>query len=116
MAVRIRMARAGSKRKPFYRFVVIDSRTQRDGGFLDWVGQYNPIAKPHKITVDEAKVSHWLGRGAILSEGVRSLLKKHGTLARIGGAAQGGKAGAGEGQTEAAAEGEAQGQAAEGQA
>lgn len=112
MAVRIRMARAGSKRKPFYRFVVIDSKTQRDGGYLDWVGQYNPIANPHKIVVDEAKVSHWLGRGAILSEGVRSLLKKHGTLARISGPAQGGKASAGEGQAEAAAEG----QAAEGQA
>jgi small subunit ribosomal protein S16 len=113
MAVRIRMARAGSKRKPFYRFVVIDSKTQRDGGFLDWVGHYNPIAKPHKITVDEAKVSHWLGRGAILSEGVRSLLKKNGTLARIGGSAQAGKAGAGEGQTEAPAEGQAvEGQAA----
>lgn len=108
MAVRIRMARAGSKRKPFYRFVVIDSRTQRDGGFLDLVGHYNSIAKPHKITVDEAKVSHWLGRGAILSEGVRSLLKKHGTLARIGAAARGGGGEAAEGQAEGQAVEESQ--------
>jgi small subunit ribosomal protein S16 len=98
MAVRIRMARAGSKRKPFYRFVVIDSRKQRDGGFLDLVGNYNPIAKPHKITVDEAKVSQWMGKGATLSEGVRSLLKKHGTLARIAAPAQAVQGEAGEGQ------------------
>jgi small subunit ribosomal protein S16 len=77
------MTRAGSKRKPFYRFVVIDSKTQRDGGFLDWVGQYNPLAKPHQINVDEAKVSAWLSKGATMSEGVRSLLKKAGTLARL---------------------------------
>ena len=113
MSVRIRMARAGSKRKPFYKFVVINSKTQRDGGFLDLVGHYNPIAKSGGVTVDEAKVSHWLGRGAVLSEGVRSLLKKHGTLGRIGGAAKGSAevsaAAAGEGQIEAAAEGEVQG-------
>jgi len=85
MAVRIRMTRAGSKRKPFYRFVVMDSRVQRDGGFLDLVGLYNPIAKPHQITVNEAKVSEWLAKGATMSEGVRSLLKKNGTLARLAG-------------------------------
>jgi small subunit ribosomal protein S16 len=78
------MTRAGSKRKPFYRFVVIDSKTQRDGGVLDWVGHYNPIAKPHQITVDEAKVSKWVAKGATMSEGVRSLLKKAGTLSRMG--------------------------------
>jgi small subunit ribosomal protein S16 len=83
MAVRIRMTRAGSKRKPFYRFVVMDSRVQRDGGFLDWIGHYNPLAQPYEIKVDEAKFSHWLGRGATLSEGVRSLLKKSGILARL---------------------------------
>jgi small subunit ribosomal protein S16 len=77
------MTRAGSKRKPFYRFVVIDSKAQRDGGFLDWVGHYNPIAKPHEIKVDEAKVSEWIGKGATMSEGVRSLLKKAGTLAKM---------------------------------
>jgi len=88
MAVRIRMTRAGSKRKPFYRFVVMDSSVQRDGGFLDWVGQYNPIAKPHDIKVDEAKVAKWLGRGATLSDGVRSLLKKNGTLKRLEGGAE----------------------------
>jgi small subunit ribosomal protein S16 len=93
MAVRIRMTRAGSKRKPFYRFVVIDSNAQRDGGFLDWVGQYNPIAKPYDIKVDEAKIAAWLGKGATLSEGVRSILKKSGILMRLkGGAAEAGEA------------------------
>lgn len=86
MAVRIRMTRAGSKRKPFYRFVVIDSKTQRDGGVLDWVGHYNPLAKPYEIKVDEAKVSKWIARGATMSEGVRSILKKSGTLAKLGAA------------------------------
>ena len=82
MAVRIRLTRAGSKGRPFYRFVVMDSRVQRDGGFLDWIGHYNPIAKPHVIKVDESKIFDWLGKGATLSEGARSLLKKNGTLAR----------------------------------
>jgi small subunit ribosomal protein S16 len=96
MSVRIRMTRAGSKRKPFYRFVVMDSRVQRDGGFLDWVGQYNPISKPHQITVNEEKVSQWLAKGATMSEGVRSLLKKNGTLARLSAATAGKPAAAAE--------------------
>jgi len=83
MAVRIRLTRTGSKKRPFYRFVVIDSRVQRDGGFLDLVGHYNPLAKPFAITVDEAKLTGWLGKGATMSDGVRSLLKRNGTLARV---------------------------------
>ena len=82
MAVRIRLMRRGSKRRPFYRFVVADSRGKRDGGFLDQIGHYNPIEQPHKIEVDEDKVFEWLGKGAQMSEGARSLLKKTGTLAR----------------------------------
>jgi small subunit ribosomal protein S16 len=82
MAVRIRLMRMGSKRRPFYRFVVADSRGKRDGGFLDQVGYYNPIEQPQKIEVDEAKVFDWLMKGAQLSDGARSLLKKTGTLAR----------------------------------
>jgi small subunit ribosomal protein S16 len=82
MAVRIRLMRMGSKRRPFYRFVVADSRGKRDGGFLDQVGHYNPIEKPLKIEVDEDKVFDWLAKGAQLSDGARSLLKKTGTLAR----------------------------------
>ena len=82
MAVRIRLMRMGSKRRPFYRFVVADSRGKRDGGFLDQVGFYNPIERPQKIEVDEDKVFDWLTKGAQLSDGARSLLKKTGTLAR----------------------------------
>jgi small subunit ribosomal protein S16 len=82
MAVRIRLMRMGSKRRPFYRFVVADSRGKRDGGFLDQVGYYNPIEQPQKIEVDEDKVFDWLTKGAQLSDGARSLLKKTGTLAR----------------------------------
>jgi len=108
MAVRIRMTRAGSKRKPFYRFVVIDSSVQRDGGFLDWVGQYNPITKPHDIKVDEAKISAWLLKGATLSDGVRSLLKKSGALGRIKGGKPEAGAGAGEAEAAAGAEGRAE--------
>jgi small subunit ribosomal protein S16 len=82
MAVRIRLMRMGSKRRPFYRFVVADSRGKRDGGFLEQIGHYNPIEQPQKIEVDEDKVFDWLMKGAQLSDGARSLLKKTGTLAR----------------------------------
>jgi small subunit ribosomal protein S16 len=82
MAVRIRLMRMGSKRRPFYRFVVADSRGKRDGGFLDQVGYYNPIEKPLKIEVDEEKIFDWMSKGAQLTDGTRSLLKKAGTLAR----------------------------------
>jgi small subunit ribosomal protein S16 len=82
MSVRIRLMRMGSKRRPFYRFVVTDSRGKRDGGFLDRVGYYNPIVEPHEIEVDEERIFEWLGKGAGLSDGARSLLQKSGTLAR----------------------------------
>ncbi len=80
MAVRIRLRRMGSKRRPFYRFVVVDSRDKRDGKFLDQVGHYNPIVTPHEFKVDEEKVFDWLKKGAGLSDGARDLLRKHGTL------------------------------------
>ena len=82
MAVRIRLMRMGSKRRPFYRFVVVDSRGKRDGGFLDTVGHYNPIAQPEEIRVDEDKVFDWLGKGAQMSDGAHSLLKKIGIINR----------------------------------
>ena len=80
MAVRIRLRRMGSKRRPFYRFVVVDSRDKRDGKFLDQIGHYNPIVTPHEFKVDEDKVFDWLKKGAGLSDGARDLLRKHGTL------------------------------------
>jgi small subunit ribosomal protein S16 len=82
MAVRIRLKRMGSKRKPFYRFVVVDSRGKRDGGFLEQVGYYNPISTPHEIKVDEAKIRDWLDKGAQMSDSARSLLKKAGVFGK----------------------------------
>ncbi len=82
MAVRIRLKRMGSRHRPFYRFVVADSRTKRDGAFLDEVGYYNPLAKPYEIKVDEEKVFAWLNRGAQVTDGAKSLLKKIGLIER----------------------------------
>ena len=82
MAVRIRLKRMGSKRRPFYRLVVADSRGKRDGSFLDQVGHYNPIAKPHELEIDEEKVFGWLDKGAGLSEGAEGILKQAGLLAK----------------------------------
>jgi small subunit ribosomal protein S16 len=103
MAVRIRLKRMGSKRKPFYRFIVVDSRGKRDGGFLDQVGYYNPISQPHDIKVDEEKLADWLGKGAQMSDGARSLLKKAGFLGRLERGA-GGEAGTDEAVEEAGAQ------------
>ena len=80
MAVRIRLTRKGCKRRPFYRVVVVDGRVKRDGGFLEQIGQYNPITTPHEFKVDEEKVFDWLRKGAEMSDGARDLLKKNGTL------------------------------------
>ena len=75
MAVRMRLTRVGSKKNPIYRVVVADSRSPRDGRFLDIVGQYNPQPNPSLIEFDEDKVKDWLGKGAKPSEAVGRLLK-----------------------------------------
>jgi small subunit ribosomal protein S16 len=76
MAVRIRLARHGAKKKPFYRIVVADSESPRDGRYLETVGTYNPLLDPAEITVKQERVQHWLDQGAIPTDTVRSLLKK----------------------------------------
>ncbi len=76
MAVRIRLTRLGRKKKPFYRIVVADSECKRDGKFLDVVGTYDPLQDPAVIKVDNAKLEDWMGRGALPSNTVKSLLKK----------------------------------------
>ena len=78
MAVRIRLLRMGRKKKPFYRIVVMDSRTRRDGRYLDKIGHYNPIAKPAEIVIDKDKVLSWLEKGAVPSQTVFNLLQKEG--------------------------------------
>ncbi len=80
MAVKIRLARHGSKGNPFYRIVVADSRSPRDGRFIDRIGTYNPRTQPSEINVDQEKAREWLGKGAQPTDQVRKLLKVSGVL------------------------------------
>ncbi len=75
MAVRMRLARVGSKKNPIYRVVVADSRSPRDGKFIEIVGRYNPQTDPSTIELNDDKVRDWLGKGAQPSEAVARLLK-----------------------------------------
>jgi small subunit ribosomal protein S16 len=78
MAVRIRLTRKGSKKKPYYRIVAADSEAPRDGRFLDILGFYNPIKEPAEINLDREKVNKWLENGALASESVKAIFKKEG--------------------------------------
>jgi len=75
----IRMRKMGSKKRPFFRVVVIDSRTARDSSFVEIVGHYNPRTKPAKVEIDRERIDYWVGKGAQLSDTVRTLLKRHAT-------------------------------------
>ena len=74
--VTIRMRRHGAKKSPFYRLVVIDSHSPRDGRALEVVGHYDPKTQPETLRVDRERIEHWVGRGAQLSDTVRSLLAR----------------------------------------
>ena len=79
MSVRIRLKRFGTKKRPFYRIVVMDSHQSRDGVCLEEIGLYHPIEKAEKqIIIDEAKAKAWLAKGALPSDTVRGLLNKKG--------------------------------------
>ncbi len=78
MAVKIRLARFGAKKRPFYRIVVADGRYPRDGRFLENVGTYNPMVEPNEVTLKKERIEYWLGQGATPSDTVNSLLKKEG--------------------------------------
>ena len=78
MAVKIRLTRMGSKKKPFYRIVAINSESRRDGRPLETIGYYNPMTEPADIKVDAEKLKKWLDCGAELSTTVNSLVKKAG--------------------------------------
>ena len=80
MAVRIRLARMGAKKKPFYRLVAADSESPRDGKFLEILGSYDPMKDPPQIMIHEEKVNSWLKKGASVSESARAILKKQGLL------------------------------------
>jgi small subunit ribosomal protein S16 len=73
----IRMRKMGSKKRPFFRVVVTDSRIARDSSFVEIVGHYNPRTKPAKVEIDRERIEHWVGKGAQLSDTVRTLLKRH---------------------------------------
>ena len=76
MAVKIRLKRLGAKKSPFYRVVVADERSPRDGRFIEEIGYYNPLTNPVDIKIDAEKATKWLHNGAQPTETVRTLLKK----------------------------------------
>ncbi len=80
MAVKMRLRRMGAKKAPFYRVIVADSRSPRDGRFIEEVGYYNPMTNPAEIKIDAEKAQKWLANGAQPTETVKSLLKKSGIV------------------------------------
>ena len=80
MAVKLRLKRMGAKKRPFYRIVAADSRSPRDGRFIETVGTYNPIVEPAEIKVDEEKAIKWLNNGALPTDTVRNLFSKAGIM------------------------------------
>lgn len=78
MAVKIRLARHGAKKRPFYRIVVADSESPRDGRFLENVGTYNPLTDPADISLKQERIKYWIEKGAIPTDTVKSILKKEG--------------------------------------
>lgn len=80
MAVKIRLARLGAKKSPFYRVVVADSRAPRDGKFIEILGTYNPMVDPAEVKVDNDKANAWIAKGAQPTESARAILVKSGAL------------------------------------
>ena len=80
MAVRMRLRRIGAKKAPFYRVIVADSRSPRDGRFIEEIGYYNPLTEPAEIKIDAEKAKKWIANGAQPTETVKSLLKKSGIV------------------------------------
>lgn len=78
MAVKIRLSRQGRKKAPFYRLVVADERSPRDGKFIELIGTYNPMTDPAAVTINEERALYWLKNGALPSDTARGLLKKQG--------------------------------------
>jgi small subunit ribosomal protein S16 len=83
MAVRIRLRRMGAKKRPYYRVVVADVRSPRDGRFLEAIGKYHPLEDPSVMEVDEERALDWLRKGAQPSEAVRNILAKLGIWERF---------------------------------
>ncbi len=81
MSVKIRLARHGAKKRPFYRIVVADSESPRDGKYLENVGTYNPLTDPAKVVLKQERIKYWIDQGAIPTDTVKSLLKEEGFFA-----------------------------------
>jgi len=80
LAVKLRLMRMGRKKRPFYRVIAIDSRSPRDGKYLEKLGTYNPLTEPLEVSINEERALYWLGVGAIPSDTVKSLLRREGIL------------------------------------
>ena len=89
MAVKIRLMRMGAKKAPFYRVVVADSRSPRDGKVIDSIGTYNPLTTPAEIKIDEEAAQKWLDNGAIPTDTVKNLLSKAGIMEKYHNSKQG---------------------------
>ncbi|AIF66351.1 30S ribosomal protein S16 [Terribacillus saccharophilus] len=83
MAVKIRLKRMGSKRNPFYRVVVADSRSPRDGRIIEQIGTYNPTVNPAEVKMDEVKAIDWMAKGAKPSDTVRNLFSNEGIMQKF---------------------------------
>jgi small subunit ribosomal protein S16 len=83
MSVKIRLARHGAKKKPFYRIVVADIESPRDGKFLEAVGTYDPLKDPAEVSLNGERIKHWMDQGAIPTDTVKSLLKKENFFANF---------------------------------
>jgi small subunit ribosomal protein S16 len=81
MSVKIRLARHGAKKRPFYRIVIANSESPRDGRFLETVGTYNPLMDPAEVILKPERIQYWMDQGAIPTDTVKTLLKKEGFFA-----------------------------------
>jgi len=81
MAVRIRLARGGRTKRPFYKIVVASSEAPRDGRFIESIGTYNPLPQAAEVRINNERLQYWLGQGAKPTETVRSLIRKYGVQA-----------------------------------
>ncbi|MBW2739257.1 MAG: 30S ribosomal protein S16 [Deltaproteobacteria bacterium] len=81
MPVKIRLSRHGAKKRPFYRIVVADSESPRDGKYLEAVGSYNPLKDPAEVSLKEERIRYWMDQGAIPTNTIKNLFKKEGVFA-----------------------------------
>ena len=84
MAVKLRLARAGAKKAPYYRVVVTDSRSPRDGRFIEQVGIYDPTRTPVEVRLDHPRIEHWMKHGATASDTVAEIIKRDKAKDKVG--------------------------------